>query len=538
MSSIATEPPGTGGPPSRRGFGHPWLTLVAVAFGVMMVGLDATVVAIANPAIARDLGAGLTDLQWVTNGYLLALAVSLVIAGRLADRFGRKTVFLTGVVGFAAASVMVGLAGSIGAVIFWRVVQGFAGALLQPASLAILRSTFSPERLNMAIGIWGGVSALAIASGPIVAGLMVEHVSWQSVFYLNAPVAVVAVLLGGWVIRQSRDPGAAGSYDLPGVGLLAGALFALVWGLIKAQSAGFGDSLPLTFFAVAAILGVAFVVREQAAPQPLLPLRLFRSASLSAGTVLVTLGAFALFGAFFFLTLYLQQVHGLSPVGAGVRLLPMTATFIVSAPLAGALTARFGPRPPLVAGMLLTAASLFGLSRLTVDSPYLGLWPSFVLLGIGFGLVVVAGTEAIVGNAPVSLAGVAGGVQQTGFQLGGVLGTTVFSTLMATRVGDVLIGRLTGAGVPADVAQGLSGAGEYVAQGIAPVPPGAPAALADAVTTGAHLAFMDGFHAALLVGAAVALVAAAVALLVRRGEEHGPVPVEFAAVAAEPALAH
>ena len=504
---------------TRRGHGHPWLTLLAVAVGVMMVGLDATVVAIANPAIARDLGANLADLQWVTNGYLLSLAVSLIIAGRLADRFGRKTIFLVGVAAFAAASVMVGLSSGIGMVVFWRVIQGFAGALLQPASLAILRSTFSPERLNMAIGIWGGVSALAIASGPIVAGLLVEHVSWQSVFYINAPVAVAGLILGGWVIKQSKDETATGSYDLPGVGLLAGALFALVWGLIKAQTTGFGDVLPLTCFAIAAIVGVAFVIREQAAPQPLLPLGLFRSVSFSAGLVLVALGVFALFGAFFFVTLYLQQVHGLSPVGAGVRILPMTATFMFSAPLAGALTARFGPRPPLLVGMGLSAVAMFGLSRLSVDSPYLGLWPSFVLLGVGFGLVVVAGTEAIVGNAPVHLAGVAGGVQQTGFQLGGVLGTTVFASVMSARVTGQLPARLTESGVPDQLAQAATAASGYVAQGASvPAPPGASQALADALATGSHLAFMDGFHTALTAGAVVAVIAAAFALLVRRGD--------------------
>src|SRR5262249_28718454 len=190
---------------------------------------------------------------------------------------------------------------------------------------------------------------------------------------------------------------------------------------------------PLSCLAVAAVLGVAFVIREQNAPRPLLPLGLFRSAPLSAGAALITLGAFALFGAFFFVTLYLQQVHGMTPVGAGVRLLPMTATFMFSAPLAGALTARLGPRPPLVAGMGLSAAALFTLSRLSVDSPFGGLWPAFVLLGIGFGLVVVAGTEAIVGSAPVALAGVAGGLQQTGFQLGGGRGTTGVSTLVSAR---------------------------------------------------------------------------------------------------------
>src|SRR5262249_42528376 len=201
----------------------------------------------------------------------------------------------------------------------------------------------------------------------------------------------------------------AGSFDLPGVGLLATALSALVWGLIRAQAVGFGTAEPLSYLAVAEALGVAFVLREQHAAHPLLPLRLFRSVPLSAGTVLITLGAFALFGTFFFVTLYLQQVHGLTPVAAGVRLLPMTATFMFSAPLAGALPAGLGPRPPLVAGMGLLAAAQLALSRLSVDSPFSGLWPAFVLLGIGLGLVVVAGTEAIVGNAPVALAGVAGG---------------------------------------------------------------------------------------------------------------------------------
>ncbi|KAA2250124.1 MFS transporter [Solihabitans fulvus] len=521
LAASDTTAPAAPAPPRRRGYGHPWLTLLAVAFGVMMVGLDATVVSIANPAIARDLHADLAGLQWVTNGYLLALAVSLIIAGRLADRFGRRTVFFVGVAGFAIASVMVGLSDSIGMVIFWRVIQGFAGALLQPAGLALLRNTFPAEKLNMAIGIWGGTSALAIASGPIVGGLLVEHVNWQSVFYLNIPVGLVTLALGAWVIKESRDPDAGGSFDLPGVALLSGSLFALVWGLIKAQAHGFGDALPLGFFAGAIVLGALFVLRESRASHPLLPLSLFRSVSLSAATALVTLAFFALFGAFFFLTLYLQQVHGLSPVEAGVRLLPLTATFMFSSPLAGALTAKLGPRPPLVAGMLLTAVALFGLSRLTVDAPFGELWPWFVVLGIGFGFVIVSGTEAIVGNAPVQLAGVAGGLQQTGMQLGGVLGTTIFGTLMATKVGDVLVGRLTDSGLPAEAAAPFVAAKEYVAQGVAPVPPGAPAEVAKAITTGSHLAFMDGFSQALVVGSIVAAVAAVGALLVRKGENSG-----------------
>src|SRR4051812_7918538 len=248
--SQATLAPHTGARDrsSRTGYGHPWLTLFAVALGVMMVGLDGTVVAIANPAIATDLHADLSGLQWVTNGYLLALAVSLITAGKIADRFGRKKIFLVGIAGFAAASLGVGLSGSIGQVIFWRVVQGFAGAMLQPAGLAIIRNTFPLDKLNMAIGVWGGTSALAIAAGPIVGGLFVQHINWESVFYLNVPLGAVALLVGLWVIRESRDTSAAGSFDLPGVVLLSGSLFSLVWGLIKAQGHGFGDPLPIGFF--------------------------------------------------------------------------------------------------------------------------------------------------------------------------------------------------------------------------------------------------------------------------------------------------
>jgi EmrB/QacA subfamily drug resistance transporter len=513
--------------PARPGHGHPWLTLIAVALGVMMVGLDATVVSIANPAIAKDLGASLSGLQWVTNAYLLALAVTLIPAGKIADRFGRKRTFLAGVVGFAVSSLLIGLSGGLGMVIFWRVVQGFAGALLQPASLAILRNTFPAERLNTAIGIWGSTVGISIAGGPIVAGLLVENVNWESVFFLNAPLGLVALLVGLWVIRESRDEEGAGSFDLPGVALLTGALFALVWGLIKAGEDGFGDAVPLVSFAVSAVLFAAFVRTELRVKRPLLPLSLFRSVPLSAATGLIVLGFFAMFGTIFFITLYLQQVHGMSPVDAGVRLLPMTGMFIIASPIAGALTSRFGPRPPLALGMGFTAVAMFGLSRIGVDAPYVQMWPWFVLVGLAFGMIIVAGTEAIVGNAPAHLAGVAGGLQQTASQLGGVLGTSVLGVLLSTKVGDVLFGRLTDAGVPAPAAQQLEGAGGLVSQGVAPVPPGTPDQAADAITTGSHLAFMDGFQESLTVAAAVALAAVLAALLVRRGGS----PVDGAAAA-------
>ncbi|MGH9069389.1 MAG: MFS transporter [Acidimicrobiales bacterium] len=511
------RPPARSGPRPRRGWGNPWLVLLAVALGVVMVGLDGTVVAIANPVIGRDLHATLSGLQWVTNAYLLALAVLMITAGKLGDRYGRKRVFLVGVVGFALMSLGSGLSGSIGMLIVFRALQGVTGALLLPSTLAILRAAFPPERLEMAVGIWGGTSAIAIASGPIVGGLLVQHVSWQSVFYINLLVGAVALVVGWWVIPESRDTRGVRSLDLPGVAVLSGAMFCLVWGIIQAQTAGWTSAQVIGFLAGSVLAFAVFVWRERAAPHPLVPMRLFRSPSLSAGVVLATLVMFALFGVLFFLTLYLERVHGFSPVAAGIRVLPLTGVFMVSAPLAGWMTARWGPRPPLVAGMALIGIAFVGLSGLSVDSAYVGLWPWFTLIGFGMGFVLIASTQAIVGNAPVDEAGVASGLQQTATQLGGVLGTSVLGAVMASEVSRVLVGHLVHAGIPAGVAGRFLAAAPAVAQGIAPVPKGVSPALAHAITHASYLSFMDGLHLAMIVGAVVAFASALLALVVRKG---------------------
>jgi EmrB/QacA subfamily drug resistance transporter len=516
--TIPTLAPSTesAGPTSKLR-GNPWLTLLSVALGVAMVGLDGTVVAIANPYIARDLSASLSDLQWVTNAYLLVLSVGLITAGKLGDRFGRRKVFFVGVLGFALASLMVGLSGSIGEVIAFRAVQGGFGALLMANTLANLRAAFPPERLETAVGIWGGVTAVAIASGPIIGGVLVQHVSWQSVFFVNVPVAFLALLVGAFVIRESRSEGGVRSLDLPGVALLSGALFCIVWGIIKAQAWGWSSAGTVGFVAGGIALLAAFVAFEHRSKAPLLPLRLFRSRSLAAGTVLVLLTLLALFGVLFFLTLYLQNVHGFSAVAAGIRVLPLTATFVVSAPLAGWLTARFGPRPPMFLGMLLIGGAFVSLTGLTVDASYVHLWPPFVAIGFGMGFVLISSTQAVIGNAPVDEAGVASGLQQTATQFGGVLGTSVLGAVMASTVGSVLVGKLVAAGVPTAVAGRFAAAKDAVAEGVVPLPAQVPHALAVQITRGADAAFMTGLHNAMWVGAAVAFAGALLALVVRPG---------------------
>jgi EmrB/QacA subfamily drug resistance transporter len=519
--------------PERRGYGHPWLTLVAVSFGLMMVGLDNTIVSVANPTIGRHFSASLGGLQWVTNAYLLAVATGLITGGKLGDRFGRKRIFLIGTTGFALASLACGLSGSLTQLVAFRVLQGLFGAMLLPQTLAILRATFPAERLAQAVGFWAGASSVAIASGPIIGGLLVEHVSWQAIFFVNLPVAALSVTVGSWVIRDSKDLTSGRGFDFAGVVLLSGGLFSLIWGFIQAETHGWGSTSVLPFLAAAAVLLAGFVVRQRVATSPLIPLNLFSSARFSAGVGLVGAVAFCLFGVLFYITLYLQRVHGYSPVGAGVRMLALTAVIGVSAPLGGQIVGRIGPRLPLTSGFILIAGGLAGLSQLGPTSSYLAIWPWFLLMGLAVGMVQTGASQAIVGSAPRDRAGIASGVQTTALQIGAVLGTSILGTIMASRVGSVFTGNLVSAGVPTATAHQLASSSHAVAQGIVPTAGGNPV-LAPAVTHASLISFTSGLETAFLVGSAVALVAALVAFVVFRNPAQSPSAVE---ITPEPAAA-
>ncbi|MEU8968858.1 MFS transporter [Streptomyces monashensis] len=504
-------------PPSAGLRGHPWFTLITVAVGVMMVALDGTIVAIANPAIQKDLDASFADVQWITNGYFLALAVCLITAGKLGDRFGHRQTFLIGVTGFAAASGAIGLSDSIAAVVTFRVFQGLFGALLMPAALGLLRATFPAEKLNMAIGIWGMVIGASTAGGPILGGVLVERVSWQSVFFINVPVGAVALVLGLLILLDHRAENAPRSFDVPGIGLLSGAMFCLVWALIKAPAWGWGDGRTWAFIAASVLLFALFSIWETRVAEPLIPLGLFRSVPLSAGVVLMVLMAIAFMGGLFFVTFYLQNVHGLTPIKAGLHLLPLTGMMIVGSPLAGAAITKLGPRIPLAGGMTATAVAMYGMSTLKADtgSGVMSIW--FALLGFGLAPVMVGATEVIVGNAPMELSGVAGGLQQAAMQIGGSLGTAVLGAVMASKVDSDLAGNWTGAGLPKLTPDQLGKASEAVQVGVAPLPKGTPEPVAAKITEVAHHTFISGMSLASLVAAGVAAVAVLVALLTKRG---------------------
>ncbi|SPF05196.1 MFS transporter [Streptomyces sp. MA5143a] len=506
-------------PGQGRGLrGHPWFTLLTVAVGVMMVALDGTIVAIANPAIADDLKASFAEVQWITNAYFLALAVTLITAGKLGDRFGHRQTFLIGVVGFAAASGAIGLSNSVAFVVTFRVFQGLFGALLMPAALGLLRATFPAEKLNMAIGIWGMVIGASTAGGPILGGFLVENVSWQSVFWINVPVGVLAVALGVGILLDHRAENAPRSFDILGIALLSGAMFCLVWALIKAPEWGWGSGTTWTFVAASLVLFALFAFWETRVKEPLIPLGLFRSVPLSAGVVLMVLMAIAFMGGLFFVTFYLQNVHGMSPIDAGLHLLPLTGMMIVGSPLAGALITKAGPRIPLAGGMACTAIAMYGMSTLETDtgSAVMSLW--FALLGLGLAPVMVGATEVIVGNAPLELSGVAGGLQQAAMQIGGSLGTAVLGAVMASKVDGDLPGNWADAGLPPLKGAQLDQASEAVQVGVPPVAPGTPPEIAAKIATVAHDTFMSGMGLASLVAAGVAAVAVLVAFLTKRGE--------------------
>ncbi|MCX6503472.1 MAG: MFS transporter [Microbacterium sp.] len=477
--------------------GRPGLTLIAVCFGLFIVGLDSTVVHIANPAIQADLGATFGDLQWIINSYLLALAVCLIPAGKLGDRYGRKKLYIIGVVLFGVTSVAIGLVGSVGGVLVFRALQGVSAALLMPQTLALLRATFPREKFGMAVGIWGGVSSVAIAGGPLVSGLLVGSVGWQWVFYLNVPFALAGVIMAALVIRETESE-KGGRIDIAGVLLLAGALFAVVFGVVQAQEWGWGSAATIGTFVAAVVFFALFVLVESKVANPLIPLSLFKSAGVSVGGLVFLANFFAILGVTFLLTLFLMNSLGKSTAMAGLMMLPMSAFSIPSAPLGAFLTSKIGPRKVAALGLGLMAVGLGLLTLVTVDTSYWLMAIPFVIIAFGSGFAIPSAADLIVGGAPVHLAGVASGFQTTCIQVGGAIGTAVLSAIVAAKV----LPAVAATPLPADATEAASSG--VVFEGF----------------PGVNGAFVDGMHAGLWVATALCAIVAALVLTAVREPKH------------------
>jgi EmrB/QacA subfamily drug resistance transporter len=462
-----------------------WLVLLPLAAAVGMVGIDASIVSVANATIGRQLHASIAGLQWVTNAYLLALCTLMLNAGRIADRLGRRRVFVVGIAGFALSSAGCALAGSTATLIAWRALQGTAGAMLMPTSLAILRATFADDELDRAISAWAATATVSIVAGPIVGGLLVEHISWQSVFLINLPIGLFAIAGALWFAAESRAQGASTELDIPGFALISAGLFGLVFALIKAESHGWGSGYTLGLLGAGIVLLAGFVAREHSAREPMLPPGLFRSRALTSGTAVTVVTYFALYGVLFFWTLYLQRALGDSPVTSGVHLLPMTVGFVAVSPLAGWIGSRFELRVPLAAGLLGIAGGSLWLAHVHLSGGYRAVWPGLLLLGASFAFAAIAGVQTMMTNAPVRHAGIVGAVMTAACQLGGVLGISVLGSVLASHAAGSL---------PHELARG------------------APPAIA------ASRAYLDGLHAAMWVAFAVALAGLLFAPFARRGE--------------------
>jgi len=480
------------------------LALAVLAISQLMVVLDATIVNVALERIQVALSfTSQSDLQWIVTGYALTFGGFLLLGGKLADRLGRRRVFIAGAVLFAVASFLGGIAENQGLLIAARALQGLGGAFMSPAALSLLTVVFAEgKERDRALGIWAAITAGGAALGLILGGVLTEYLSWRWVFFVNVPIAVLAVVGALKFVPESKDETARG-FDIAGAVLVTGGLMALVYGLVQVNDDTVSTFAKTAFFVVAALLLATWFVVQRRTAHPLVPFRLFKSRSvLGADLGALFIGA-GIFGIFFFLTLWMQVLNGYSPIRAGLAFLPMTLLIGVGAGISAQMLGRVGPRPLLLVGPVLAAAGLLHLAlRLEPDSSYVGVvLPSLGLVAIGMGLAFVALTSAAVAGVPQEDAGIASALLNAGQQVGGALGLAVLTAVSTRRTQDLL-------------PEGVDGLEALQPQpGATAAPdPGFIAEVFDAVNSGWALGF--GVASAFLLGAA--LVAAS---LVRVSKE-------------------
>ncbi|HET8556050.1 MAG TPA: MFS transporter [Gaiellaceae bacterium] len=451
-----------------------WWTLFAVSFGLFMIMLDNTVVNVALPTMQRDLHVSISQLEWVVIAYALTFAALLITGGKLGDLYGRRRIFVVGLAIFTLSSLACGLAPTAGFLIGARAVQGAGAALMNPATLSIIVATFPPRQRGTAIGIWAGVSALALAIGPLGGGLITEHINWNWIFFVNIPIGALAIVVSQLVIRESRDTSVEQSIDAPGLITSGAGLFFLSFALVEGNRHGWTSPEILSFFALGFAVLSAFVVLQQRRRLPLLDLSLFRIGAFTGANIVAMLVSLSMFGVFFFVTLYVQNILHYSPAKAGATFLPMVLLIIFIAPIAGRLSDRIGSRWLMGGGMTLLGISLLLYERVTVHSSFWTLLPPMLVGGFGMAMTMSPMTSAAMGAVPVAKAGVGSGVLNSFRQVGGSLGIA-------------LMGAIVGSYIHPN-AHGLAAAQNYV----------------------------DGLHAGFEVGAAITFVAAIVAIVLVR----------------------
>jgi EmrB/QacA subfamily drug resistance transporter len=410
-----------------------WWTLGALSFALFMIMLDNTIVNVALPAIKDDLRIGVSELEWTVTAYALTFAVLLLTGGKLGDLLGRRLIFTIGLLVFTASSLACGLSSSATELIAARAVQGVGSALMMPATLSIITATFAARERGMAIGIWAGVSAMALAIGPLLGGVITEHISWNWIFYVNVPIGLLGIVASIVVVPESKDTSHEQRLDLPGLLASGVGLLALVYALIEAHHYGWTSATILGLFAVAAVALTAFVLLEQRQRLPMLDLSLFRNGTFTGANLVAILVTLAMFGIFVFFPIYMQTFLGWSPIQAGAALLPWTLLIVIFAPIAGKLSDKVGSRWLIAAGMTTVGLCCIELSTVSVGSSFWRLLPGFILGGLGMSFVMTPMSAAVMGAAPVDKAGVASGVLNTFRQVGVALGIAIMGAIITNR---------------------------------------------------------------------------------------------------------
>ncbi|GAA4569092.1 DHA2 family efflux MFS transporter permease subunit [Planotetraspora kaengkrachanensis] len=408
--------------------------LALASAGSVMVALDALVVAASLTTIRQDLGASIEQLEWTVNAYSLSLATLLVTAAAVGDRWGRRRTFAAGLALFSVASGVCALATSVPMLIAARTVQGVGAAIVMPMAMSLLGAAFPPERRGQAIGVFSGLTGLAVLGGPVIGGAVTEGLAWQWIFWINVPVGCLAIALVFRWIPEST--GAARRLDPGGAALITLAVLGVVWGVVRGAVAGWNSPEVIGSFVLGCLLLLGFLAWESRAPQPMVPLAFFRSRAFSAGNAAGFLLTAALFGAVFFLAQFMQAAFGSGPSQAGLRLLPWTATLFLVAPVAGRLVDRIGERPLVVTGLALQAAGMFWISRISGGTVrYAELVPPLIVAGCGVSMAMPATQSATIGALPREAVGIASGVYSMMRQLGGVVGVAVLAAVFAAAGG-------------------------------------------------------------------------------------------------------
>jgi len=481
-----------------EGLERKWWTLIAVCTAIFMLLLDITVVNVALPDIQRELDASFAQLQWVVDAYALTLATTVLAAGSLADLFGRRRVFTFGLVLFTVASFGCGIAPNAGVLIGARAVQGVGGGIMFAVSLALLANAFHGRERGTAFGIWGATTGAAVAIGPLVGGILTEWAGWRWIFFVNIPIGIAAIFVTMLRVDESKSPGSA-RVDWFGTAALTGSLFLLVYGLLQGNDKGWSSPLILGCLIGSVVLLAVFAAIELSRRDPMLDLRLFRSAGFVGAQIAAFAISSSIFAAFLYLTLYLQNVLGYSPLAAGLRFLPLSLSAFVVAAVSGNLTSRVSARWLMGAGLAIIGVSLLLMSRARADSGWQLLLPGFVMAGIGIGLTNPALASTAVGVVSPERSGMASGTNSTFRQVGIATGIAGLGALFQSQIASKLTlpgGRAPGHDLVASVASG---------------------AFPQAIAPEARAAFVDSLGSILTVAAIVALAGAVLVVVLLRG---------------------